>query len=90
MTHEYGDPLNPQAFNRAVEMAVALARKAPLVPLARHVDNAVHQAFCSCAIDIEDEIENRRSGMHESIAREVRRRAEDRLAHDGGTSEPKR
>ena len=79
MTHEYGDPMNSDAFDKAVEITVLLARKAPHVPLSVHVDNAVHQSFCSCAIDIEDQIEHGISGVHASIAREVRQRVDDQL-----------
>ncbi len=80
MTHEYGDPLNAEAFDKAVEITVGLAKEAPNVPISVHVDNAVHQSFCSCAIDIEDEVEDGFSGMHASIAREVRQRVDDQLA----------
>jgi len=79
MTHEYGDPFSPEAIEAAVARAFELRRKTPDTPLERHIEAAVHEHVCSCAVDIADQIEHRRSGLHETIASEVRRRVERRL-----------
>ena len=57
MTHEYGDPFNPEA-----------------------IDAAVHQHFCSCILDITDQVEGNRSGLHEAITIEVRQLVEPLLS----------
>jgi hypothetical protein len=71
MTHEYGDPFNEQAIAAAVARTLALRNEAPSQPLEAHVEQAVHECICSCALNIEDGIEHRRSGMHETLVREV-------------------
>lgn len=80
MTHEYDDPLNRQAFAAAATRALALRRAAPGEPLDKHIELAVHEYICSCALTIEDGIEGGRSGLHEAVAREVRDRVERELA----------
>lgn len=82
MTHEYDDPLNPQAFDAAAARALALRRVAPGEPIDKHIEQAVHEYICACAVAIEDGIEGARSGLHEAVAREVRDRVERELAKD--------
>lgn len=79
MTHEYDDPFSPEAIEAAVTRVLELRRKKPTVSLEEHVETAVHEHFCSCAVDIEDQIEHRRSGIHETIATEIHRQVERRL-----------
>lgn len=79
MTHEYGDPLNPEAFEAAAARVLALRRSAPDEPLDKLIEQAVHEHICACAVDIEDRIEGSRSGLHDAIAHEVRRRVERAL-----------
>ena len=79
MTHEYGDPLSDEAVFAAVAKAIALRESAPQVPLQQHIERAVHECVCACAIDIEDGIENARSGIHEALVVEVRARVEESL-----------
>lgn len=74
MTHEYDDPLDPKAFDAAAAKALALHRIAPHEAIDKHIEQAVHEYVCSCAVAIEDGIEGGRSGLHEAIAREVRER----------------
>ena len=74
MTHEYGDPLNAEALDAAAARARALSVEAPRVPLDRHIEQAVREYVCSCAVGIEDQIEGGRSGLHEAVVREVRAR----------------
>lgn len=80
MTHEYGDPFNEQAIAAAVARTLALRNEAPGQSLEVHVEQAVHECICSCAIDIEDSIEHRRSGIHETLVREVSGQVERQLA----------
>jgi len=79
MTHEYGDPFSHEAIEKAVERVLEFRREAPDAPLDQHVEVAIHEHFCSCVVDIEDEIEHRRSGIHETIATEVRQRVANHL-----------
>lgn len=79
MTHEYDDPFSPEAIEAAVNRAVELQRATPGVPLTIHVEAAVHEHFCSCAVEIEDAVERNRSGLHATISKEVNDRAETRL-----------
>ena len=74
MTHEYGDPLNAEALDAAAARARALRLAAPELPLDHHLERAVREHVCSCAVTIEDQIEGGRSGLHEAIVREVRAR----------------
>jgi hypothetical protein len=76
MTHEYDGPFNSESIDAAVARALELRREDPQVPLETHIEEAVHQCLCSCAVDIEDQIENARSGLHDAIAQEVRQRIE--------------
>ena len=87
MTHEYDDPLNPAAFEAAVAQALALRRSKPDEPLAAHVEQAIHEYFCACAVDIEDNIERSRSGMHEAIFKEVQARVERDLLNENDSSD---
>ena len=79
MTHEYDDPLNSEAFEATAAKALALRRSAPDEPLDKLIEQAVHEHICSCAIDIEDQIEGSRSGLHDAIAHEVRTLVELKL-----------
>ena len=79
MTHEYGDPFSSEAIDAAVARTFELRSKNPDAPLETHIETAVHEHVCSCAVDIADQIEHHRSGMHETIAGEVRQRVEKRL-----------
>ena len=72
MTPEYDDPLNPEAFEAAAAKVLALRRSAPDHPLDKLIEQAVQEHICSCAVDIEDQIEGSRSGLHNAIAHEVR------------------
>jgi len=74
--HEYGDPLAPEAVDAAVRRALDLRHAAPGEQLAPLIEQALHETICACAIDIEDQVEGMRSGLHDSIAREVRERVE--------------
>ena len=87
MTHEYDDPLNPEAFDAAAARALALRRAAPETPIDEHIERAVHEYVCSCAVAIEDGIEGARSGLHEAVSREVRDRVERELTR-GETPAP--
>lgn len=82
MTYEYGDPFNREAIEKAVSRVLKFRREAPDAPLEQHVEVAIHEHFCSCVIEIEDQIEQRRSGIHDTIASEVRQRVQRRLADD--------
>jgi hypothetical protein len=84
MTHEYDDPFNSESIDAAVARALELRREAPQVSLETHIEEAVHQRLCSCAVDIEDQIEDARSGLQEAIAQEVKQRIEQFL----GTANP--
>jgi hypothetical protein len=79
MTHEYGDPFSTEAIEASVARTLELRNNAPGVPLEVHVETAVHQTFCSCAVDIADDIEQARSGLHGTIVQEVRRHVERHL-----------
>ena len=70
--HEYGDPFSPEAITAAVNRVLALEQTDDQGTLSQHVEQALHETVCSCALDIEDQIEGARSGLHLSIAREVR------------------
>jgi hypothetical protein len=79
MTHEYDDPLNDETVLAAVAKAIALRESAPELPLQSHVERAVHECVCACAVDIEDSIEGARSGIHQTLLVEVRARVEESL-----------
>ncbi len=79
MTHEYGDPFSSEAVEASVARTIELRNNAPGVPLETHVETAVHQMFCSCAVDIQDGIEHARSGLHRTIVQEVRQQVENHL-----------
>lgn len=79
MTHEYSDPLSLTTLETAAARALVLQRSVPGEPLEKHIEQAIHEHICSCAIAIEDQIEGARSGMHEAAAIEVRNLVERRL-----------
>lgn len=80
MTHEYGDPLSSDSILVAVARALDLSDKRPCEPLAVQVEQAIHECVCACAVEIEDYIEQRHSGLHAALALEVRCGAERELA----------
>jgi hypothetical protein len=82
VTHEYGDPFNEESVAAAMARALALRDERPEQPLEAHVEQAVHECVCACAIDIEDSLEHGRSGIHTSLVREVKARVERRLADE--------
>lgn len=75
MSHEYDDPITPEAIEAAARMAGGLAREQPSVALEHHVATAVDKTFCGCSTRIEDEIEGGLSGMHSEVMRAVHERA---------------
>lgn len=79
MTHEYGDPLNEETIAAAVARTVVLARQRPDEPLSAHVERAVHECICACALEIEDGIEEGQSGIHATLVDEVKMRARRQL-----------
>ena len=79
MTHEYGDPFNEETIAAAVRRALILMEKSPGDPLHVHVERAVHQCVCACVLEIEDNIEERRSGIHTALFQEVKSRAQRHL-----------
>ena len=74
--HEYGDPFAPEAIDAAVRRVIVLCDAAPGEHFSRFVEQAVRETICACATDIEDKVEGKRSGLHDSIAREVSEKAE--------------
>lgn len=79
MTHEYGDAFNEETIAAAVRQALFLTGQGPGVPLHVHVERAVHECVCACAVEIEDSIEGGQSGVHASIIQEVKSRAQGHL-----------
>jgi macrodomain Ter protein organizer (MatP/YcbG family) len=79
MTHEYGDPFNEETIAAAVRRAIVINEKTPGEPLYVHVERAVHECVCACVVEIEDHIEQRQSGIHESLVHEVRSRLQQHL-----------
>ena len=80
MPHEYDDPFNPEMVDSAVARALELHRAHSGGSLERHIEAAIHEVACSCAVAIEDEIEQGRSGLHEAIFQEVRKGVERQLS----------
>ena len=76
MSHEYDDPFNPEAIEAAAVRVLALQHRGANEPVEKHIEQAVHEHICACAVDIEDQIEGSRSGLHNAIAQEVRTRVE--------------
>jgi len=76
VTHEYGDPFNDETILAAVAKTIALREAAPHQPLQGHIERAVHECVCACAVDIEDNVEHRTSGIHATLIEEVRKRVE--------------
>ena len=79
MTHEYGDPFNEDAIITAVTRALMLMEEGPDEPLEVHVERTVHECICSCAVEIEDNIEEEQSGIHRMLFEEVKLRAQRRF-----------
>lgn len=79
MTHEYGDPFNEEAITAAVRRALMLMEKGPGEPLHLHVERAVHECVCACAVEIQDNIEEGQSGIHATLIHEVKSRAQQHL-----------
>lgn len=79
MTHEYGDPFNEETLAAAVRHVLALIEKRPHEPLHLHVERAIHECVCACAVEIEDGIEEGESGIHAALAHEVKSRAQRHL-----------
>lgn len=52
-----------------------LMEKRPSEPLHVHVERAVHECVCACAVEIEDKIEQGQSGIHRTLYLEVKSRA---------------
>lgn len=71
MTHEYGDPFDEAAVAEAATRAVALKNESPELSIEAAAEQAVHEHVCSCATEIEDGIEEQRSGLHSTIVAEV-------------------
>ena len=80
MFHEYDGPFNARMVIAAVATALQLHRLVPEQSLETQIGAAIHRTAYSCAIDIEDAIEGRRSGLHEAIFQEVRSGVERELA----------
>ncbi len=83
MTHEYGDPFNEETIMAAVRRTMVLTQQGPYESLESHVEHALHECVCACAIDIQDGVEKRKSGIHASLFNEVKARAQEqfRLIH---------
>jgi hypothetical protein len=79
MTHEYGDPFNEETIAAAVSRALHLIKQSPGEPLHVHVERAVHECVCACAVEIEDGIEKGKSGIHLTLFEEVKSRAQRRI-----------
>jgi hypothetical protein len=82
MTHEYGDPFDEKAVAEAATRAVALKNQSPELSIEAAAEQAVHEHICSCAIEIEDGIENQRSGLHSSIVEQVISVAQSEVARE--------
>jgi hypothetical protein len=80
MTHEYGEPFDDAAIAQAAARAIDLRNKSPELSLQAAAEHAVHEHVCSCALEIEDGIEQHRSGLHAAIVEEVVRLAEQEAA----------
>lgn len=80
MTHEYGDPLSTESISATVTRALALQQIRPREPLTAHVKQAIHECVCACAVEIEDRIEDRHSGMHATLTSEIEIRAREELS----------
>lgn len=76
MTHEYGDPFNEETLAAAVRQVLSLMEERPDEPLHLHVERAVRECVCACAVEIEDDIEDGQSGIHAALAHEVASRTQ--------------
>lgn len=79
MTCEYDDPFNAHDIEAAVTKVLELRAATPSTPLSIHIEQAVHQCICACAVDIEDEVEGGRSGLHEALTRHVTAQVKNRI-----------
>lgn len=79
MTHEYGDPFNEETIIAAVTRALVLVEQRPDEPFSAHVERALHECVCACALEIEDGIEEGKSGIHATLVHEVKTRAKRQL-----------
>ncbi len=79
MTDEYGDPFKEGTIALAGRRTSVLREWMPGGPLAAHVERAVHECICACAVAIEDAIEEQHSGMHATLLHEVHSRAQRQL-----------
>ena len=79
MTNEYGDPFNEETITAAVRRTLMLMEKRPGEPLHAHVEQAVHECVCACAVEIQDNIEEGQSGIHAMLIHEVKSRAQRHL-----------
>lgn len=68
--------LTPAAIEAAAVRVLALRHSAPNEPEEKHIEQAIHEHICACAVDIEDQIEGSRSSLHNAIAQKVRARVE--------------
>jgi hypothetical protein len=74
----YRDAVNDEILDAAARLAVRGC--GPRGTLTRELAGAaVHDAFCSCVTDAEDEIEHRLSAIHEELINEVLKRAQGML-----------
>ncbi len=74
MTHEYDDPITPEAIEKAAQLAFSCWSGEPSGSLFDHVDRVVHETFCGCALGIQDALEGGKSGTHRAIEQAVRAR----------------
>lgn len=77
MAIEYGDAFVGDSFEAATDLALALHRGAPRVPLRMHIAQAVGRSFCSC---ISESAAGGGSGVYAAVVEEVGRRVGDVLA----------
>ncbi len=82
MTHEYDDPFNSEAIDAAVMKVIELSKNNPALSIQIHIETAVHQHLCACVVDIADQVEGNRSGVHEAITDEVQQRVASLLSSD--------
>lgn len=72
MTHEYDDPITPEAIEQAAQLAFSRWKDGWGDLLCDHVERAVYDTFCGCAISSQDAIEGGKSGTHLAIEEAVR------------------
>jgi hypothetical protein len=74
VTHEYDDPITPETIEQAAQLAFFRWKEGADGLLFDHVERAVHDTFCGCAVGIQDAIEGGKSGTHLVIEEAVRTR----------------